>query len=183
MPEAPPLHDVSPGVVLAWVEEAAAALVLRDDRQRLIRQVLSVMDEEWTTRQRLQRLREQVVARVQEERERQEGIYWRRREAGRRAQRPVRVDVDPAAWRRGKAIALSRGIGLGEYVGELVTAATIGEFAAAGHRKSARRERLFARIAVDTDTWSAFVAAASTRGLAAARAVGELVEIAAEQST
>lgn len=186
VPVAPPLHDVDPQVVLRWAEAASEALLYRRERRWLVRQVLRVLEEEWATSQEIERLYDQIAAREEEQRQREEGAYWERRESGRRAQRPIRVDVDPEAWARAKGAARREGLGIGEYVGRLIAAETArrpdhtSAFRGAqpGRRRGPERERFFARVAVGRDTWAEFVARSHDARITVARYVGLVVEAA-----
>ncbi len=50
IPVAPPLRTTDPAAVIRWVEASSEALRLRRERQQLIREVLTVLDEEWASR-------------------------------------------------------------------------------------------------------------------------------------
>lgn len=187
VPVAPPLHDLDPHVVARWAENASEALLYRRDRRRLVREVLRVLDEEWATAREIGQFREQIVARDKAHRQREEGTYWERRESGRVARQPIRAEVDPQAWARAKAQARREGLGIGEYVGKLITAevarraegSSAGRRASTNWRREPTRERFFARVAVDHQIWAEFVVRAHEGRVTAARHVGDLVERAA----
>ncbi len=183
MPVAPPLRDLEPQVVVRWVEAASEALLHRRERRRLVREVLRVLDEEWATAEAAKRLREQIATCEAARRRREAGTYWQHREAGRRSQRPVRVEVDSEAWRRAKEIARQLAVGLGEYVGQVVRdhlATPLDEGAIARlsqtRRRQTTRERIYLRIDVSSSDWDDLVARARNRRTTLLRYLGALVE-------
>ena len=184
VPVTPPLHDVDHRAVVEWANAAARDLLFRDERRRLVREVLRVLDDEWKTAERIERLRERIQSREAKQRARAEGTYWATREGGRRAQQPTHVDVDPEAWALARAAAARAGLGVGEYVGRLISeevstpmarpsAVDGGERASDG---AGRRARQFARLAVDKSTWAKFVAQSQQANVTVARHVGLVVE-------
>lgn len=175
LPE-PRFELLDAGEVRKWIDSATAHLLFRRDRQNLLSEAMRVLEEEWRTAMRSERLRAQA-ARQQERLGAKQGMgYWRDRDARRRATRPAHVVVDPAAWERAKAAAVERRSSVGVVVGELVTREV---------RKPRRRgglpaptaadSRLFARIAVQPETWAATRALASRAGVPVERFVGLLV--------
>jgi hypothetical protein len=176
LPE-PPFELLDSRAVREWIELATERLLFRRDRQELLRDAMRVLEDEWRTAMSSERLREQVVRKQARLRAKREGSYWRDRDARRRASRPVHVLVDPAAWERAKAIAQAKRSSVGTLVGGLVTHEV---------RRPRRRQdvpasspadvRLFARIAVQPETWSAARSLASRAGVTVERFVGVLVE-------
>lgn len=57
IPVAPSLRETDPSTVIRWVEASSEALKLRRERQRLIREVLNLLDDEWATAEAGKRLR------------------------------------------------------------------------------------------------------------------------------
>lgn len=175
VPAAPPLHELHLGTVRAWMEEAAEGLRWRRDRTAMIREADRLLHEVFRTRQTIEVLREQLTSKAAQQREKEAGTYWRRRDGGRRAQQPMHVEVDPAAWRRAKALAARQGVGIGEYVGRLILA----ELRAPSRRRVPAPEattHLFARIAIEKDEWRRFVASARELDVTVQRRVGLIVE-------
>jgi hypothetical protein len=177
-PAAPPLDDVDWRTVRRWAEAAAEGLVSRREGLKLVRQVERVLADESHTAVRIRHANERIAQRLALAEERATSTHWKRRDAGRRAKQPTHVDVDPAAWRRARAEAVRQGIGIGEYVGRLITRSPGGRGCENGGADVAT-VRLFARLAVSRETWAQFVADAHERGITVARAVGLLVESAA----
>lgn len=178
MPAGPPLDDLDSRTVHRWAEEAAEGLASRRAGLRLIREVERVLAEESYTRTRIWGANERITKRLALVEERAAGTHWKRREAGRRAKQPTHVDVDPAAWRRAKAIASKNGMTIGQYVGALVRGAATGGLPEVG--AYATTARLFARVDVDKPTWDAFRARCHEHAVTAARSVGIVVETATE---
>jgi hypothetical protein len=181
VPVAPPLHEIEPRAVVAWAEASADGLVFRRDRRRLVREVLRLLEDEWSTAQQVERLRQQITSRDEEQRARTVGTYWMRRDSGRRAQQPTHVDVEPEAWVQAKAAARRHEVGVGEYVGRLVVNAILRPASAPTPLSSEltpcnRRTRLFARLAVEKPTWKEFVALSAETHVTVARHVGLVVE-------
>lgn len=175
LPE-PPLELIDVWEVREWIEHAAARLLFRRERQDLLNEAMRVLEDEWQTAMRSERLRQQA-ARQQERLQAKLGVgYWRDRDARRRATRPVHVLVDPAAWARAKEAAAGRRESVGVVVGELVTREV---------RRPRRRGslpgpgpgdvRLFTRIATQPETWAATRTLASRAGVTVERLVGLLV--------
>lgn len=163
--------------VREWINLATERLLFRRDCQELLRNAMRVLEEEWRTAMTSERLREQAVRQQDRLRAKREGGYWRDRDARRRASRPVHVLVDPAAWDRAKTTAQAKRASVGTLVGGLVTHEV---------RRPRRRQaapapgpsevRLFARIAVQPETWVAARSLASRAGVTVERFVGVLVE-------
>lgn len=185
IPVAPPLRQTDPRAVMRWAEAASEALRLRRERQRLIREVLNVLDDEWVTAEAAKRLREQIASREAVRRRREAGTYWQQREAGRRSRRPVRIEVDVEAWRQAKEVARQLGIGLGEYVGQVVRdhlATPLDDAAIARLNRTRRRhtdrERIFLRVDVSSGEWEGVVVRVQDRRTTLLRYLGALVEAA-----
>ncbi len=110
------------------------------------------------------------------------GTYWQHREAGRRSQGPVRIEVDVDAWREAKDVARRVGIGLGEYVGPVVrdhlATRLDGEITPLSRtkRRQTARERIYLRIDVSLSEWEGLVARAEARRTTLLRYLGALVE-------
>lgn len=174
---APSLHGVDHRAVEQWAERAAAGLVSRREALKLVREVERLLAEERRTARQVAHAQERIEQRLKLAKERAAGTHWKRRDSGRRAKQPTHVDVDPAAWRRAKAIAAKKGTTIGHYVGTLVRSATehdlppVDSYASTAH--------LFARVDVDKPTWDAFKAHCHDQGVPAARGVGLVVEAAA----
>jgi hypothetical protein len=93
----------------------------------------------------------------------------------RRANHPVKVEVDPAAWNAVKRGAFFDRRPMGAKVAELVDRAV--QDRVIPRRSPVRTpERRFARLFVDPETWAAFRALALDAQLSAGRLVGLLVE-------
>lgn len=161
VPAGPPLDDVDSRTIHRWAEEAAEGLVSRRDGLKLIREVERVLAEESFTRMRIRGAEERLTKRLALVDERAAGSHWRRRDAGRRAKHPTHVDVDPAAWRRAKAVASRKGMTIGHYVGTLVRDAA--EHGLPDVDAYATTARLFARVDVDKPTWNALRSLPRTR--------------------
>jgi hypothetical protein len=176
VPIAPPLHEVDHRAVRAWAEAASKGLVFRDERRRLVREVLRVLDDEWKTAEQVERLRREVLLREERRQAKADGTYWKTRESGRRAQRPIHVEVDPTAWSKARVAASRGGLGIGEYVGKLIVR-EVAHPSVTGTVGDGRQVcRLFARVDVADETWAVFVARAHAIHLTASRLVGLLVE-------
>lgn len=164
------------GEVRKWIDSATAHLLFRRDRQNLLREAMRVLEEEWRTAMTSERLRAQAARQQERLRAKQGTGYWRDRDARRRATRPAHVVVDPAAWERAKAAAVERRSSVGVVVGELVTREVRtprGRGSIPGPK--ATDSRLFARIAVQPETWAAMRKLASRAGAPVERFVGLLV--------
>ena len=176
LPE-PPLDVLDSRAIREWIDLATERLLFRRDRQELLRDAMRVLEDEWRTAMTSERLRQQADRQQQRLRAKREGGYWRDRDARRRASRPVHVVVEPAVWERAKATALAKRSSVGTLVGELVTHEV---------RRPRRRQnvpapgpttvRLFARIAVQPETWVVARTLASRAGVTVERFVGVLVE-------
>jgi hypothetical protein len=177
LPAAPPLHETDRRVVERWAEEAAAGIASRRTGIKLVQQVESVLSNEVTSGLRIEYAKERIAAKLVVAEEREAGTYWKRRDASRRAKQPTHVDVDPAAWRRARALASKKGMTIGHFVGTLVKRAAergvpeVDAYATTGH--------VFARVDVDKPTWDAFRGCCQDRGVTIARGVGLVVERAA----
>lgn len=160
-----------------WINRATAHLIFRRDRQELLTEAMHVLKDDWRTAMTSERLHQQAIRQQARLRAKQEGGYWRARDARRRATRPVHVFVDLAAWGRAKAAAAARRSSIGVVVGEVVSREV---------RRPRRRQnvpapgpagvRLFARIAVQPETWVVARGLASRAGATVERFVGLLVE-------
>jgi hypothetical protein len=173
IPAAPPLDDVDWRTVRRWLEEAADGLTIRREGLKLIRDAERVLAEEWRTARQIANAKERIEQRKALAEERVAGTHWKRRDAGRRAKQPTHVDVDPAAWRRAKALATKNGMTIGHYVGLLVQDAV--EHGLAEVDANATTAHLFARVDVDKATWDEFRALCQERGVNVARGVGVVV--------
>lgn len=94
--------------------------------------------------------------------------------------RPVHVEVEPAAWETVKAEAIRRRRAVGEVVAELLAAAADKPLPAQRTPQrttsTGRRGQRFARLFLDDQTWSQFRARSTEGGITAARAIGIVVE-------
>ncbi|MGI8663820.1 MAG: hypothetical protein ACR2LQ_11510 [Acidimicrobiales bacterium] len=203
--DAPPLDSADERAVRRWVDDATRRMIDPHRARRLRRSVLELLEaqrlltyEVAEHARRVERVAADAAARAA-------GTYWRERDGRRTSTRPIHVDVDPSAWAAMKLDAVRGGSTVGEVVGELVRAAVhrrgqvSGQVRVAvsgpspahgqvreqggrrwsglrGRRGEGRQARVFARIAVDDDTWAAFRAIALQREVTVARAVGHLVE-------
>lgn len=174
VPAAPPLDDVDWRTVQRWAEDASKGLVSRREGLKLVRQVERVLADESHTAMLITHANERVPQRLALAEERAAGTHWKRRDAGRRAKQPIHVDVDPAAWRRAKAMAAKKGTTVGHYVGTLVRLAAEQDLPPVAAYAST--VRLFARIDVDVSAWDAYKARCHDRGVSAARGIGLVVE-------
>lgn len=121
LPE-PPSEVLDTGAVLDWVERASAALLFRRDRQRLLREAMGILDDDWNTAMATNRLRAQLDRQQARLEAKAAGTYWRDRDGHRRANQPTHVRVDRDAWDRAKITAVAQWTSVGVLVGELVTA-------------------------------------------------------------
>ena len=178
----PPLDLVDAQAVLAWVELAGQGLTFRQDRRRLAREAMRVLERDFRTAMNVGRLREQLERQEADHRARQAGTYWAERDKRRKAQQPTHVEVDLDAWRAMRVVATRRGRSLGEEVGRLVVAevAHPRERSLGDDRPDTegcgRRAQVFARLVVAKPTWQDFRALAAVRHSTVARYVGLLVE-------
>ena len=178
----PPLDLVDTEAVLAWVDRAGQGLTVRQDRRRLARAAMRVLERDFQTAMNVGRLREQLERQEADQRARQAGTYWAERDKRRRAQQPTHVEVDRDAWRAMRVVATRRGRSLGEEVGRLVVAevAHPRERSLAHDRPESeacgRRAHVFARLVVAKPTWQDFRALGAVRHSTVARYVGLLVE-------
>jgi hypothetical protein len=175
LPE-PPLDVLDARVVREWIDRATEQLLFRRDRQELLREAMGVLEEEWRSVLRSERLREQAIRQQERLRAKQEGGYWRERDAPRSATRPVHVVVDPAAWARAKAAAALRRSSVGVVVGELVAREVRRPRRRCAVDDTETRVRLFTRLAVDGESWARVRALARAQGATVERLVGTVVE-------
>lgn len=95
--------------------------------------------------------------------------------------RPVHIEVEPGTWETVKAEAIRRRRAVGEVVAELVAAAADRPFPAQRTPQrttsAGRRQRRFARLFLDDQTWFQFRARSTEGGLTATRAIGILVAL------
>jgi len=198
--EAPPLDSEDEHAVRQWIDEVTKRMIDPRSARRLRRAVLDLLEaQRLLTYQAAEHTR-----RVETLAARATGKYWRERDSRRTSTRAIHVDVDPAAWTAMKLDAVRRGTTVGEAVGDLVTAEVHRRGQVSGQVRDTllgspahgqvrddrarrwsglrgrpgegRQARLFARIAVDNDTWAAFRAIALQREVPVARVVGLLVE-------
>jgi hypothetical protein len=93
----------------------------------------------------------------------------------RRANRPVKVEVNPAAWEAVKREAVRRRRTVGFAVGELVCR-SVQDGVVPRNRPQPSSVRRFARLLVDEETWAQFRVLALDAHLSIGRFVGLLVE-------
>lgn len=176
----PPAELLDAGAVLDWVERASAGLMFRRDRQELLRDAMRILEDDWTTARTTSRLRAQVERQQQRTAAKAAGTYWRDRDGHRRATHPTHVFVNRESWNRAKTDAVARRSSIGVLVGQLVTTETRRrpqrDWSPDGARVQRRQVRLFARMAVSSDTWAKFRALARRSGVTTERYLGVLVE-------
>jgi hypothetical protein len=125
------------------------------------------------TRRRIERRQEALRRRAaRETRRAQGGMYAGEK---RRANRPVHVEVDPAAWNVVKRTALTRRTAVGRAVADLLIEAVEDRIRPRRDPQRAPVHR-FARLFVDDDEWASFRAFAHDLGVPAGRLVGLVVE-------
>lgn len=188
--DAPPLNTVDTRDVVEWIERACDRIIDPYRGRRLRRAVLDLLDAQYHLdyaaehARRVQRLAEVAAARAA-------GTYWRDRDGCRKATRPIHVDVDPEAWATLRVDALRRRTTAGEAVGALVRAeveargqilgqgsgqASLDRSDRRGQPGQGRRAEMFARIAVEDETWNKLKVLAIEHRLTIARAVGLVIE-------
>ena len=181
----PPIDVLDAQAVLEWIERATERLALREDRRRLARDAMLIVDRDFQTAMNVGRLRQQLERQEADQCARHVGTYWADRDKHRRAQQPTHVEVDLDAWRSLRAASAQRGRSIGHEVGRLVVAevAHPGSGTLAGHEEGrrgsaggGRRATLFARLVVTKPTWQVFRGLAAVRDITVARYVGRLVE-------
>ncbi|HSH59481.1 MAG TPA: hypothetical protein VK988_07545 [Acidimicrobiales bacterium] len=185
---APPLSRVDPAAVRKWVTAATAGMISLREAIRLAGAVERIIDEHSQTTISLDRQRELLRRREAQRQAKTEGRYWRERDAGRRAQQPTHVEVDPDAWDALKAKAVARNRRVGTLVGYLVSKEVDrceGKEQLSplppgrpGEEVQGRRAKRFARLEVSKARWQQFRALAIQRHITVARYVGLLVEAA-----
>ena len=104
------------------------------------------------------------------------GIYWASREAGRTAQRPVRVEIDPAAWVAFKRRTERLGTTVGENLERLATDTLAHDVITMQDPIDRERRELFVRIAIEDDAWLELRRLARAAGCTIARYLGLIVE-------
>lgn len=176
----PPTELLDAGAVLDWVERASAGLIFRHDRQEVLRDAMRILEDDWTRARTTSRLRAQVERQQQRIEAKAAGTYWRERDGRRRATHPTHVVVNSESWSRAKTDAVARRSSIGVRVGQLVTTETRRrperDWSPDGPRAQRCQVRLFARIAVSSDTWAKFRALARGSGVTTERYLGVLVE-------
>jgi uncharacterized protein (DUF1778 family) len=97
-----------------------------------------------------------------------------------RANRPVKVDVDPHAWEVVKRAAIRQRLTVGQFVGELVCRSA---HSGVKPRRTPAHDvaRRFARLVVDDETWAKFRVLAVDAHVSTGRCVGLLVELEARR--
>jgi hypothetical protein len=93
----------------------------------------------------------------------------------RRANRPVKVDVEEQAWQLVKRDALRHRKTVGEHVGGLVGAA-VSDPVRPRHLSQRAPQRMFTRLIIDDETWGKFRVLAIDVGVSTGRLVGIIVE-------
>jgi hypothetical protein len=116
--------------------------------------------------------------------ERKQTARVRRRERGtkdrHRANRPVKVEVDPHTWEDVKREAIRQRSSIGQFVGDLVCRSA--QSGVKPRRKPAHDVvRRFARLVVDDETWTEFRVLAVHASVSTGRCVGLLVELEARR--
>lgn len=176
----PPVELLDAGAVLDWVERASAGLAFRRDRHELLRDAMHILDDDWATARTTSRLRAQAERLQQRIEAKAAGTYWRERDSHRRATHPTHIVVNRESWNRAKTDAVARRSSIGVLVGQLVTTETRRrpqrDWSPNRPRAQRPQVRLFARIAVSTDTWAKFLSLARRSGITIERYLGVLVE-------
>lgn len=176
----PPVELLDAEAILDWIERASARLLFRRDRQRLLREAMRVLDDDWRTALATDRLREQFDRQQDRLAAKAAGTYWRERDAYRRATQSEHVVVNGDAWDRAKLKAIVQRSTVGAVVGRLVTAEArmplSRGWTADGARDRRGEVRLFARVGVSTESWAKFRLLASRDQVTVERLVGVLVE-------
>jgi len=177
---APPVEWLDAEAVLDWIERASARLLFRRDRQRLLRDAMRVLDDDWRTALATDRLREQLDRQEDRLAAKAAGTYWRERDAYRRATQSVHVVVDGEAWDRAKLEAMVQQSSVGSVVGRLVAAEVrlpICRDRSSDFTRDRRAEvRRFARLVVSRECWARCRVLVSRNRVTAERFVGVLVE-------
>jgi hypothetical protein len=92
--------------VLTWLDRVNAQLLFREDRRRLAREVMQVLNEDFRTAMAVERLHEQLERQQAAQRANTEGTYWADRGRRRQAQQPTQCvgmradEADPPLWVR-----------------------------------------------------------------------------------
>jgi hypothetical protein len=182
----PPIDVLERQAVLEWVQRASARIAFREDRRRIAREAMRILDRDFQTAMNVDRLRGQLARQEADRCARRAGTYWAQRDERRTAQQPTHVDVDLDAWRSMRAEATRRGLSVGQAVGHVVvqevarcaSGPTLPALrdARRGARGEGRSATLFARVVVTKPTWLAFRSFATVRDVTVARYVGVLVE-------
>jgi hypothetical protein len=116
---APPLDDSSRTAAHRWLAAVEDGLVFRRERRILANAIARAIATEHHSRRHIEAIHRSLDRSALRRAELDGGTYWPSREAGRRSQRPVRIDVEPAAWERFKNQATRTGTTVGEALGRL----------------------------------------------------------------
>jgi hypothetical protein len=180
LPE-PPIDLLDAEAVLAWIDRVNNRLLFREDRRRLAREAMRMLDREFRVAMDVQRLRQKLAHDEAGRSAREAGNYWARRDLRRAAQQPTHVEVSLDAWQAIRVRAAARGRTLGHEVGRLVVAevahpCNLPQLSYLMRGSPGRRANVFARLVVTKPTWQEFRALALERQVTVARYVGHLVE-------
>ncbi len=172
----PPLDQTSWGAVHRWLADVERGLVFRRDQRRVARAVHRALTAEFHSRRHIESIRRSMQRAAGREADKDAGVYWTMREAGRAAQRPVRVEADPEAWEAFKRRAERAGTTVGEHLGRLAAhAASLGMIDPPVDDERLRRT-LFVRIAIDDAHWTDLRHHARSNGWTIGRYLGTLAE-------
>ena len=173
---APPLDDASRSAAYRWLAEVERGLVFRRERRILANAVHRALGDEYRSRQHIESIRRTMQRAAARDADRDAGIYWTRREAGRISQRPVRVEVDTHAWETFKLHAERAGTTVGEHLGRLAAESASRSPLPACAENDRWRRVLFVRIAIDDADWTEFRHRTQKAGWTIARCLGTLAE-------
>jgi excisionase family DNA binding protein len=176
----PPIPDDYTGFAAeAWLRDVLEANQFRRYVYETVREARWAAADAWRVLQMLKSEQACVERRARREAEHAANVFWTQRVARRKAQRPVRVVVDPIAWRRAKRLAREEGVTVGEYVGVLVVAelnAKQSMTRAPQRRPSGEPLTVFLRIAINDTDWSRVREVATDKKQPVGRIVGLAVE-------
>jgi hypothetical protein len=172
----PPLDHTSWAAVQRWLTDVERGLVFRREQRMVARAVHRALAAEFHSRRHIESIRRSMQRAAVREADKDAGIYWTMREAGRAAQRPVRVEVDPHAWEAFKHRAERVGTTVGEHLGRLATEALRRDVIGPPVDDGRARRTLFVRIAIDDDHWTELRHLTRSNGWTIGRYLGTLAE-------
>jgi hypothetical protein len=160
-----------------WLEQRAEQLRHRTaqatELERAVLEYRDALHSAGVLRRRIERHERVLRRRVEIERLRAAGTLSRQER--RSANRPTRVEVDPAAWRSVKNEAIRQRETVGRYIGAVVVQ-FIDSSRPPSRPPNRTTERRFARLTIDDDHWFALRAVAVDEHLSTARLIGLVVE-------